>query len=159
MSRACRHGHAKKGATTRVYKIWDHMRQRCQNKSRNNYARYGGRGINVCDRWNKFDNFLADMGEPNAEQSIDRINNDGNYEPSNCRWATRIEQMRNTSTSLLITIGSETLTRGEWGRRFGITGHSISHRLSKGWTTEQAVKAPKNPGSPMLPRKRREYRI
>lgn len=82
---------------TREYKIWSDMRQRCQNPNRNDYARYGGRGIVVCDRWNNsFMAFYEDMGiRPSNKHSIDRIDCDGDYEPSNCRWATTTQQSRN----------------------------------------------------------------
>ena len=71
------------------------MRKRCQNKATNGYPRYGGRGIIVCERWQRFENFLADMGERPPDRTLDRINNDGNYEPGNCRWATLEEQNLN----------------------------------------------------------------
>lgn len=78
------------------YHIWSGMRTRCRNPKSDYWDRYGGRGITVCDRWAKFQNFFADMGRrPSSEHSLDRINNDGNYEPDNCRWATRSEQRRN----------------------------------------------------------------
>jgi len=81
------------------YNIWGKMKSRCYAKSNNRYYRYGGRGIKVCDRWlHSFENFYADMGpRPTKKHSIDRINNDGNYEPSNCRWATPKEQVDNQS--------------------------------------------------------------
>ena len=83
------------------YRIWSLMIQRCENIKNPAYDRYGGREISVCDRWHKFENFLADMGpRPSTLLSLDRINNDGNYEPSNCRWATRSEQMKNRRMSL-----------------------------------------------------------
>jgi len=79
----------------RVYQIWIAMRARCENKKNTSYRNYGGRGISVCDRWQSFENFLADMGEPPVATSIDRLDNYGNYEPGNCRWATASEQARN----------------------------------------------------------------
>lgn len=84
---------------TPEYKAWASMKARCSNSKRHNYHRYGGRGICVCERWLKFENFLADMGpRPSPSHSLDRYpNNDGNYEPGNCRWATRVEQAGNRS--------------------------------------------------------------
>lgn len=91
---------------TREYRIWCNMKQRCSNKSLKQYKDYGGKGIKVCERWiGSFDNFIADMGKATTEiHSIDRIDNDGNYEPSNCRWATLSEQCLNKRDSLRITI-------------------------------------------------------
>lgn len=78
------------------YYIWKCMRQRCNNPKSHKYPIYGGRGISVCERWNDFNNFIIDMGRrPDVDYSIDRINNDGNYEPKNCRWTSRSEQMKN----------------------------------------------------------------
>jgi hypothetical protein len=90
------HGHARRKKITAIHTTWQGMLQRCTNPRNPAYHYYGGRGITVCDRWMIFENFLADMGEkPAANLSIDRINNNGNYEPGNCRWATQSEQVRN----------------------------------------------------------------
>jgi hypothetical protein len=95
--RTVTHGNTSFHRRTVEYKAWDNMRSRCCNTKRHNYKNYGGRGIKVCDRWlNSFENFLADIGrKPGPEYSVDRINNDGNYEPGNCRWATPSEQRCN----------------------------------------------------------------
>lgn len=102
---AYKHGHAdhRNGAVSVEYYAWISMKQRCTNPKRHNYKNYGGRGIVVCDRWrDSFINFLADVGErPGPEFSLDRINNDGNYEPGNVRWATRSQQQRNTTKKTL----------------------------------------------------------
>jgi hypothetical protein len=94
-----KHGEAANGKLSPEYSTWRSMIQRCEDPRHNRYDRYGGRGIRVCDRWrNSFEAFLADMGrKPSSNLSIDRINNDGNYEPGNCRWATASEQQKNKS--------------------------------------------------------------
>jgi hypothetical protein len=88
-----RHGHSR--PRTPIYRVWCGMIARCHRPGSGSYPRYGGRGITVCERWQTFENFLADMGERPAGKSIDRINNDSNYEPGNCRWATPKEQRAN----------------------------------------------------------------
>lgn len=90
---------------SKVHGVWISMRQRCTNPNSQGYADYGGRGIKVCERWNSFLNFLEDMGDRPEGMTLDRINNDGDYEPSNCRWATRLEQNHNQRTRKSNTSG------------------------------------------------------
>lgn len=84
-----KHGYCKNGKITKTYQSWRQMRQRCNNQNNPNYKNYGGRGIKICQRWNNFFNFLADMGERPEGLIMDRIDNNGNYEPDNCHWVTR----------------------------------------------------------------------
>jgi hypothetical protein len=96
VDRCTRHGHSKRGALTATWNSWRGMIERCASHDHIAYARYGGRGISVCDRWKDFANFIADMGPRPKGLSLDRFpNNDGNYEPGNCRWATQSEQRKN----------------------------------------------------------------
>lgn len=127
---------------TRAYRIWQAMRNRCRNSNVPNYAIYGGRGIKVCERWNSFENFISDMGEPPDDYSIDRINNDGNYTPENCRWASRAEQARNKSTNRHITLNGETRLLIEWAESLGMDQASLRERLDK-WPLEAALTTPR----------------
>lgn len=97
------------------YQCWQDMRRRCLNPKRRDYARYGGRGIKVCDRWASFATFLADMGpRPSPKHSLDRIDNLGHYEPGNCKWATAAEQTRNRRSNLHVTIDGVTKVAADW---------------------------------------------
>jgi hypothetical protein len=135
---------------TPEYNAWINMRRRCINASHPQFKDYGGRGITVCDRWlHSFDSFLEDMGlRPSPKHSIDRVNNDGPYSPSNCRWATQRAQMQNTRRSKLITVRGETACLTEWARRTGIGVNTISERLRRGWSHERAVTESPHPLCP-----------
>lgn len=125
------------------YKIWAMMRERCGNPNATSYTAYGGRGIAVCERWaNSFEAFYADMGaRPSGSHSIDRINNDLGYEPGNCRWATLIEQARNTSASRFLRLGDEVRTVSDWAEKLHISRSTLNARIRRGWTAERALAA------------------
>jgi hypothetical protein len=107
------------------------------------YKWYGGRGIRVCDRWQSFANFLADMGEcPSATHTIDRKNGNGHYEPGNCRWATSKEQHRNKSNNRRITAFGRTLTLVEWAEEKGMDSRTLQMRFQRGWSAERALSRP-----------------
>jgi hypothetical protein len=120
---------------------WRKMRERCLNQRSRGYARYGGRGIRVCERWSSFAAFLEDMGpRPSSEHTLDRIDNDGNYEPNNCRWATRLEQAASRSTTTLLTFNGETRSMSDWSRKLGIPKNTLRDRIARGWSVENALK-------------------
>jgi hypothetical protein len=129
---------------TAEYVAWAEMIKRCENSKSKSYVRYGGRGIRVCDRWrNDFSDFLADMGpRPSARHSLDRRENSGNYEPSNCRWATAKEQSRNRRTSRRIAHNGETKTLAEWAEVSGLNPLTLRIRIHAGWSMEDALSRP-----------------
>lgn len=129
---APRHGYAA-GKMHPLYRVWASMRSRCNCPSDTGYAAYGAKGIRVCNRWDKFENFLADMGpRPSPKHTLDRIESRGHYEPGNCRWATYSEQNMNRSNTVRIPHDGETLTVPEWAKRFGITPRTIYRRRHEG---------------------------
>lgn len=128
---------------TKLYSVWQAMRRRCENQTDPGYPNYGGRGITVCDRWQEFENFRADIGErPSKSHSLDRINNDGPYAPWNVRWATRTEQARNTSKNRLITYQGQTRCTEGWDMEFGVPAATIRARLFRGWDEVRAITTP-----------------
>ena len=124
---------------TSTYFVWVGLRRRCFNPNHRDYAAYGGRGITVCRRWADYDAFLEDMGERPVGTSIDRIDNDGNYEPSNCKWATKVEQCRNMRRSRIFPHNGESKTLTEWSKVLGINYDRLRGRLRLGWTFERAI--------------------
>lgn len=138
-----RHGHTKGGKRSGAFSTWVHLRERCEKESNHLYKYYGAKGISICDRWRLFENFYADMGDRPAGMSLDRINNAGNYEPSNCRWATRKEQMRNMCRNRILSVNGISMTLAEAADRFGISVATIWARLDKyGWDDTLAATTP-----------------
>lgn len=120
------------------------MRYRCRNPSADNYRHYGGRGIRVCDRWEIFQNFLDDMGvKPSGAHTIDRIDNDCDYEPSNCRWATPKEQNRNRSTTRMMEWEGKSVPLGALCETYGIRYGIVQTRMARGgWDLRGALTEP-----------------
>ncbi len=133
---------------TPEYRIWQAMKARINNPNSKFYHRYGGRGIKICDRWLESDgqgflNFLEDMGtKPSEKHSIDRINNDGYYEPSNCRWATQVEQTNNTGRNKRLLYKGIERSISEWSRRLRCNPNTLTGRLKRGLTIEEALAIP-----------------
>jgi len=134
------HGKSK----TATYHVWQAMISRCEYAKNSRRSQYHDRGITVCERWRKsFEAFVSDMGEkPDGKYSIDRIDNNGNYEPGNCRWATVEQQARNQRRNRLMTFRGQTKTMAEWAAIVGISNRTISNRLRLGWTDERALTEP-----------------
>jgi hypothetical protein len=132
------HGKSK----TTEYATWCRMWSRCTNPIVDRYPLYGGRGIKVCERWQKFENFYEDMGDkPSPKHSIGRIDNDGNYEPSNCRWESRGEQANNTSTNIFIEWNGQKKTYSQWATETGIAYATIVQRHRAGMPPEKILDA------------------
>jgi len=127
---------------TSTYTVWDRMKSRCLREQDKDYKRYGARGISVCDRWMLFDNFLADMGVRPDGLQLDRINNDGNYSPENCRWVTPRQNTNNRRSSRFLEFKGKRQTIVEWAREMGICSKALMHRLKVGWSIEDALTKP-----------------
>jgi len=126
-------------AGTPEYQAWNSCRNRCNNPSYQGYADYGGRGIAVCDRWDDLENFLADMGPRPKGCSLDRIDNELGYSPENCKWSTQSEQGRNRRSNRYIESWGITLLLCEWAEISGLASRTISSRIDRGWTPEEAI--------------------
>lgn len=120
------------------------MKRRCHSETDDAYPNYGGRGIKVCDQWrNSFAAFLADMGErPSPWHTLDRIDNDGNYEPGNVRWALRADQNRNTRKNLMLTYNGKTQHLSAWAKETGLKREAIAARLRRGLSVKDALTKP-----------------
>lgn len=138
-----KHGHSvtQDASKMKMYNVWISMRDRCNRPSKPGYQNYGGRGITVCERWNSFANFLADMGNrPSPKHSIDRIDNDSGYSPENCRWATRQQQSENRRNVHKVSMNGITDTIKKHCRRLGINYGTITSRIRAGEEPIAAMK-------------------
>lgn len=136
-----RHGHSSLGRKTKTYTLWKNIRSRCAATEGDDYRDYASRGIRVCGRWkDSFENFLADMGECPPGMQIDRINNNGNYEPGNCRWATGSQNSRNKRNNHLVTYKGRTQCLAAWAEELGIPYMKLYYRICIiHWPIERAI--------------------
>ena len=136
------HGHSVGGKASPTYVSWHSIITRCTLKDDKHYRDYGGRGITICDRWlNSFELFLADMGErPTKSHTTERINNDGNYEPANCRWATKKEQSRNMRSNVVIEHNGRSMILADWLIELNVNTQTYYYRRRKGQTEKQALR-------------------
>jgi len=138
-----KHGQTRRGKRTRAYVIWSGVISRCENPNRENYQWYGGSNIKVCERWrNSFADFFDDMGPGKKGWTIERVGKYGNYEPSNCVWATMAHQSRNRRNNRIVTLRGITACLADLVERFGGNHNRICWRLDHGWTPEKAFSEP-----------------
>ena len=132
------------GGASREYAAWANIKNRCYSPKNKHYKDYGSRGIEMCKRWkDSVDNFIEDMGQrPSSCHSIERINNDGNYEPGNCKWATKREQANNTRNNRILTHNGKSMSISQWARELGIGIPTLNGRLQRDWSTKKALETP-----------------
>ena len=123
------------------YSAWCSIKQRCYSPTCPNFARWGGRGIKMCDQWlNNYEQFLADVGrKPSPDHTLDRRNNDGNYEPGNVRWVTATVQQNNKRTNRIVEFNGRKQSVGMWATEMGVHRNLILRRLNKGWSVQRAI--------------------
>lgn len=128
---------------TPEYATWRQMLDRCENPKNKRYKDYGGRGIMVCERWHEPQNFLDDMGKrPSRKHSLDRVDNDGNYEPANCRWSTAVEQHNNCRSNRVLVWDGRSMTTAQWAVALGINASILRNRLYRKWSVERTLSQP-----------------
>lgn len=135
-----KHGEGRAGKETAEYKVWKGMRRRCNDPKHKNYREYGVRGIRVCAAWDDYAQFLADMGRrPTPKHTIERVDNNGNYEPRNCVWATRDAQANNARSNRTYTLDGLTLNIAQWAKRSGVAYPALLYRLDRGVPVVRAI--------------------
>ena len=128
---------------SRVYRTWIGMKARCFNRSHPFYRYYGGRGIRICKRWLRFENFFEDMGEHPKGQTLERIKNNRGYAPGNCRWASRGDQVRNRRNNIRLSFEGRSMCLAEWAHAIGMKPHTLFCRIRvSGWSIERALTEP-----------------
>jgi hypothetical protein len=141
------HGHAAGEKRSLTYSSWLSMNQRTSNPNALRYHRYGGRGLQVCARWKKFENFLSDMGpRPSLQHTLERKKNNAGYTPKNCVWATRTEQARNRISNCRLTFRGKTRTAVEWAEIVGLQSGTIVKRHRTGWSVSKTLTTPSRKG-------------
>lgn len=127
----------------KTYRVWISMRSRCRNPNDRAYPNYGGRGIKVCERWEDYSTFLSDMGLPPDERmQIDRTDNNGNYEPGNCKWVYQLDNLNNRRNNVRIEYNGRTQTIAQWAAELGIHYRTLNNRINRGWSVERAFTEP-----------------
>ena len=137
-----KHGHRSKNETSKTYDAWHGMIQRCINQNNKNWNNYGGRGIVVCQRWLKFENFLQDMREAPSGYQIDRADNDRGYYKENCRWVTAKQNSRNRRNNHMITFGKKTQCLTSWSEETGVNFNTLYSRLKCNWSIKKTLTTP-----------------
>jgi len=145
-ARNTKHGDSPRDKETKEYRTWLAIKQRCHNMARPDFKRYGGRGITVHTAWQgDFQAFLASVGRaPSKNHSLDRINNDGDYEPGNVRWATNAEQARNTRKNRKLTINGVTMVVSDWAKIAGLSYDGFKKRIDSGWPVARLLSPSRN---------------
>lgn len=136
-----KHGFSSHKKRSKEYRCWLAMKARCLNKNHQSYKYYGGRGLEICRQWvASFDSFLKDMGlAPSEKHSLDRMDVNGNYEPSNCRWATKVEQSSNMRNNKRLIYNGRNLTISEWSRLLNVSHGTIRYRCAMGWPVDKIL--------------------
>lgn len=136
------HGHTTHNGSSPTYKSWHMMKQRCNNPNYSQYKDYGGRGVRVCDRWLRFENFLADMGVRPDGMTLDRKDMNGDYEPSNCCWSTKKQQQRNRRTNNVLELDGRAMVLVDWAAELDLTPQALIGRFQRGWDKRAALTTP-----------------
>lgn len=137
-----KHGHSTRKGETRTYRSWKSMMRRCFSEKNKNYNHYGGRGIKVCENWRDYSKFLSDMGERPPKMTLERKDNNGNYEPGNCLWASRLSQTRNRRVTVSLSHNGETKSVAEWAEFLQVPYGRLKARIKYGWPADKVLFTP-----------------